>query len=64
MDEEAVFSSHLKRDLSGRFKEGLGLDVSYGASDLRDNDIGVGLGRYVIYEILYLVGYVRDHLNC
>ena len=63
MDEEAVVSSHLQRYLSGRFKEGLGLDVSNGASDLRNDDVCICLGGHVIYESLDFIGYVRDHLN-
>ena len=63
VDEQAVFAPDLQRDLSHRFDERLRFDIAYGAADLGNNDVGVGMFAHVIYEFLYLVGDMRYHLN-
>ena len=63
MDKEAVLSTYFQRDLSYRFDEGLGLDVTYRSSDLRDYHVSIGLLADTVYELLDLVRNVRNNLN-
>lgn len=43
MYKKAVFSAHFEGNLSNGLKKGLRLDVAYGAADLGDNNICIGL---------------------
>ena len=63
MYKKAVFSAYFKGNLSNGLKKGLRLDVAYGAADLGDNNICIGLFSYAVNEFLYLVGDVGNYLN-
>ncbi len=67
MQEEAVVTAHFVADLSGRFEERLGFDVTDRATDLGDHDIGrVALGVGCGHRqdaTLDLIRDVRDHLD-
>ena len=63
MDEQAVLSADLKRDLPHRFQERLGLDVADGAAELGDHDVGTGLLLNAEEALLDGVGHVGDDLD-
>ena len=60
MYKKAVFSAHFEGNLSNGLKKGLRLDVAYGAADLGDNNICIGLFSYAVNEFLYLDVYKRQ----
>ena len=62
VDKQAVFASHLQRDLPNGFEKRQAFDIAHGAPDLRDHHIGVGGGE-VAHHLLDLVGDVRNHLH-
>ena len=67
MDEGDVVAPQIGAHLSGGLEEGLGLDVTDGATDLGDDDVGevavvIGLGLSA-HDSLDLVGDVRDDLD-
>lgn len=63
VDKERILASDLKRYLSDRLYERLGLYVAYGAADLGDDNIGIGFLSDVVDELLYLVRDMRNDLN-
>ena len=63
MNEQAVLSAHLQRDLPCRLYKRLGLDVSYGAADFGDDHMGIGLLSHTVDELLDLVCDMRNHLH-
>ena len=62
MQEEDVLPSDLLTHLASSLQEGQGLDVTHGAADLMDDDIGVAL-VHGEHSRLDLVGDVRDDLH-
>ena len=62
MDEQTVLPADLEGYLPHCLDEGLGLDISDGASDLGDDHIGVGVPADVVHKLLDLVGDVWDDL--
>ena len=50
VDENAVFSAHLKRYLTDSLKERLAFDITYRTADFCDDNICVCLFTYVIYK--------------
>ena len=67
MEEEHVLPPDVLADLTGRLQEGLGLDVTDGAADLGDDDVGSVVLACLVggkaHAALDLVSDVRDHLN-
>ena len=64
MNEEAVFTSDLERNLTHRLEKRLGFDIAYRAADFRYHDIGIRLLADAIDKILYFVCDMRDDLHC
>ena len=56
MDKEAVFASHLLGYLTNGLQKGLRFDITCGAANLCDDDVGVGLFADAIDERLDLIG--------
>ena len=63
VDIQAVVGAYLLPHLTYSLNEGLRFDIAYGAADLRDDDVRVGLFADVIDKALDLVGYVRYDLH-
>ena len=62
VDEEAVFTPDLKRDLTHRLDERLGFYVADRAANLGDDNVRVRVFADVIYKVLYLVRNMGDDL--
>ena len=63
MDVKAVFAAHLLAHLPDGLQKGLGLDISHGAADLRDDHVRLGLFLDPVDKLLDLVGDMGNHLH-
>ena len=63
MDEQAVFSSDLKRNLPYRFDKRLGFDISDCSADFGNYNIGACFSSDAVDKFLDLVCDMRNDLN-
>lgn len=63
VDEEHIALAHLMTELTDGLQEGQAFDVTDGAADLGDDDVGGHLGGNFLDAVFDLVGDVRDDLH-